>query len=82
MPRQNRLPPNDDGRSYADMNIEGMPWFSEKAKEEKPSEKVKLSRSEARSAALGAVTAALLITLIFAGVFAAFILFCDNIWFK
>lgn len=82
MPRQNRLPPQDDGRSYADMNIDGMPWFSEKAKEEKPSEKISLSRSEARSAAFGAVAAAMLIALIFAGVFAAFILFCDNIWFK
>lgn len=82
MPRRNNLPPEDDGRSYADMNIDGMPWFSQKAKEERKSTKANLSRSEARYAALGAVTAALLITLIFAAVFAAFILFCDNVWFQ
>jgi len=82
MARRNNLPPDDDGRSYADMNIDGMPWFSGKAKEERKDKKVNLSRSEARSAAFGAVAAALLITLIFAAVFAGFILFCDNIWFK
>ena len=82
MPGRKQLPPQDDGRSYADMNIDGMPWFSQKAKEDKKAEKVNLSRSEARSAAFGAVAAALLITLIFAAVFAGFILFCDNIWFK
>ena len=82
MARRNNLPPDDDGRSYADMNIDGMPWFSRKAKEERKEEKTNLSRSEARSAAFGAIAAALLITLIFAAVFAAFILFCDNIWFK
>ncbi len=82
MARRINLPPDDDGRTYADMNIDGMPWFSQRAKEDKKAEKVNLSRSEARSAAFGAVAAALLITLIFAAVFAGFILFCDNIWFK
>ena len=76
------LPPDDDGRSYADMNIDGMPWYSKKAKDEKQANKINLSPKEARSAAFGAVAAALLITLIFAAVFAGFILFCDNIWFK
>ena len=80
MARQFRLPPDDDGRSYADMNIDGMPWFSQKAKEERKDKKATLSRSEARAAAFGAVAAALLITLIFAAVFAGFILFCDKIW--
>lgn len=82
MARRNNLPPDDDGRSYADMNIDGMPWFSQKAKEDKKAEKVNLNPKEARSAAFGAVAAALLITLIFAAVFAGFIIFCEKIWFK
>ena len=82
MPGRKKLPPRDDGRSYANMNIDGMPWYSQKAQEDKSSEKINLSPKEARSAMFGALTAAMLIALIFAAVFAGFILFCDHIWFK
>ena len=82
MARRKALPPEDDGRSYADMNVDGMPWYSQKAQEDKRSEKINLSPKEARSAMLGALTAALLIALVFAAIFAGFILFCDHVWFK
>ena len=71
----------DDGRTIADMNVEGMPWYMDPAQKTQ-GEKVRLSKSEARSAMWGALKATLLVTGIFAVVFALFILFCDQVWFK
>lgn len=71
----------DDGRTIADMNVEGMPWYLDPA-EKTQGEKVRLSPAETRAAMWGAFRATLLVVAIFAGVFALFILFCDNIWFK
>lgn len=72
--------PDDDGRTIADMNVDGMPWY--RPPKETDSEKPKLSKQEARWAVWGALRAALLIAFIFAGVFALFILFCEHIWLK
>lgn len=73
--------PDDDGRTLADMNVEGMPWYRPK-QETDASEKVHLTAQESRWAMWGALKAALLVAAIFAGVFALFILFCDNIWLR
>ena len=44
-PAENNLPPDDDGRSFADMNIDGMPWFSQKAQEERKDKKAKSEKA-------------------------------------
>ena len=72
---------DDDGRTIADMNVDGMPWYMDKARKTQ-GEKVRLSKPEARAAMWGALKATLLVTGIFAGAFALFILFCDQVWFK
>lgn len=75
-------PNTEDNRVIADMNIEGMPWYTpgkplyEKSKEELPP----LSKKETFSLTLNALAAALLIALIFLGLFALFILFCTRVW--
>ena len=71
----------DDGRTIANMNVEGMPWYMDPAQKTQ-GEKVRLSKTEARAAMWGALKATLLVVGIFAGAFALFILFCDNIWFR
>lgn len=72
---------DDDGRTIANMNVDGMPWYMD-PEQKTQGEKVRLSKVEARAAMWGALKATLLIAAIFAGVFALFILFCDNVWFK
>ena len=42
----------DDGRTVADMNVEGMPWY--RGKNYKPNETPKLSREEKRAVFKGA----------------------------
>ncbi len=74
---------DDDGRSYADMNVDGMPWYRPKQQSApEKQEKIELSSEQGRSAMRGALLAALLVAGIFALVFFLFLLFCDVIWFK
>ena len=75
------LPEDDDGRTIADMNVDGMPWYTRRSS---PSEKGKtpLSKDELRAYRWAALKSALLIVLIFGAVFALFLAFCDFIWFK
>ena len=74
---------DDDGRSYANMNVEGMPWYRpEQENIPENREKIELTPVETRSAIWGALKAALLVAGVFALVFFLFILFCDVVWFK
>lgn len=78
-----RLPEGDDGRTIVDMNVEGMPWFSRK--QENPAPKpadFELTPQQRRAYRWAAVKAALAVALIFGAVFAAFIAFCDFVWFR
>ncbi|MBQ0071240.1 MAG: hypothetical protein KBS81_05200 [Spirochaetales bacterium] len=73
----------DDGRSFADMNVEGLPWYRPKqrtdaAKGDTP----ELTPEESKYFLWGVLKAALLIAGIFAGVFFLFILFLDVVVFK
>ena len=76
----------DDGRTVANMNVEGMPWYDKKTEEIK---KLNASKSdlpeldrEGKSALMwGVLAAALLIGLVFASVMFLFILFCVKVWF-
>ena len=80
----------DDGRTIANMNVDGMPWYNGKIDKNKPgveSDSVNggpenyLTKKEARSAPRG-VLAALLAGGVFFVVFAAFVLFCIYVWFR
>lgn len=87
MARQKRspLPEGDDGRTIANMNVDGMPWY---LRERKPADRSSagrphtMSSEEMRAYKWAAVKSGLLIVLIFGGVFALFIAFCDFIWFR
>ena len=79
-----RFDPEDDGRTIADMNVDGMPWYVRDRKENPDADTgthYQMSKEESRMYTWAAVTAGLVIVLIFAGVFAAFIAFLDFIWF-
>lgn len=78
----NKKPDEDDGRTYADMNIDGMPWYSREKTLQQTPEKIQLSKAESRAVIWGALKAALLVTMVFALVFFLFLLFCDKVWFK
>ncbi len=75
----------DDGRTIANMNVEGMPWYSEQ--KNKPENKGKndftdLTLKEKRAMMRGILGAALLIAALFLLVFFLFILFCSYVWLK
>ena len=85
MPRRNRPPdPEDDGRTIADMNVDGMPWYVRQRETQAPPERPAepMSREELRRYTWAAVKAGLLIVLVFAVVFGLFIAFCDFVWFR
>lgn len=74
---------DDDGRTIAPMNIEGMPWYKPEAPERRPdgTEPEPLTKEEARIYTLAAVKAGLTIVSIFGVAIYIFLLFCDKIWF-
>ena len=79
-----RLPEGDDGKTIVNMNVEGMPWYS-RAREEAPKPgpaDFELTPRQRRAYRWAAVKAALAVALIFGAVFAAFIAFCDFVWFR
>ena len=82
--KRSPLPEGDDGKTIANMNVDGMPWYIRDKREE--TEPVKdpypLSPAEMRTYRWAAVKAGLLVVLIFGAVFAAFIAICDFVWFK
>ena len=81
---KSRLPEGDDGRTIVNMNVEGMPWYSrnqEKAPKPGPAD-FGLTPGQKRAYRWAAVKAALAVALIFGAVFAAFIAFCDFVWFR
>ena len=79
-----KLPEGDDGRTIVKMDVEGMPWYSrdrEKAPKPGPAD-FGLTPRQRRAYRWAAVKAALAVVLIFGAVFAAFIAFCDFVWFR
>lgn len=75
----------DDGRTIADMNVEGMPWYSgEKNKKDNKRENdfTDLTFKEKRAMMRGIFGAALLVAALFLLVFFLFILFCSYVWLK
>ena len=83
--KNSRLPPGDDGRTIADMNVDGMPWYTPPRSTEVPEERSeipKFTKEEARRYTWAAVRAGIVIVLVFGAVFALFIAFCDFVWFR
>lgn len=76
--------PEDDGRTIAKMNIEGMPWYTPPGLDAQPQEKsgLEMTREERSAYIWAAVRAALLIFLVFAVVFFLFLLFCTKVWLR
>jgi len=89
-PRRTKLPDDDDGRTIAPMNVDGMPWHTpppepDAAGDAKPKAGRKpdpLPGRVLRRFMLSAVGAGLLITLLFCAVGALFIVFCTQVWFR
>lgn len=92
------LPEGDDGRTIANMNVEGMPWYTPSAQQpganasgpsgaegNRPVNEHPaplLTREESRYYTWGAVKAALLVVGCICAGLVLFILFCQLIWFK
>ena len=76
----------DDGRTIADMNVDGMPWYvrgdEDRSKGADASEHDQLTEEEARMYKWAAMKAALLVALVFGVGYFIFIAFCDFIWFR
>lgn len=85
----------DDGRTIANMNVEGMPWYhpekgdsirenGDPAKNNAPKQTYQdeLTPAGRRSMMLGVLGAAMLIAFIFIAVYFLFILFCSKVWLQ
>ena len=84
MARKPKEIPGDDGETVVNMNVEGMPWYVPKRKDpgEGETEHYRMTKQELRAYTWAAVRAGLLIVLVFGAAFAAFIAFCDFVWFR
>ena len=88
--KEERKSAGDDGRTIADMNVEGMPWYLPgdkdqariREKEDSAFSAPSMSDEELRSYRFAAVKAGLFVAVIFGGVFALFLAFCDFVWFR
>ena len=72
----------DDGRTIAEMNVDGMPWYLEKREKQPEQEKLELTKEEGRAMMRGILKAVLLVTLAFGVGLTLFILLCDLVFFR
>ena len=72
----------DNGRTIADMNVDGMPWYLEKREKQPEQEKIELTKEEGRAMMGGILKATLLVTLAFGVGLTLFILLCDLVFFR
>lgn len=79
----------DDGRTIANMNVDGMPWYSpgkrisRRKDREKPEDREEvLTKQESRYYTWGALKAALLVVGILCAGLVLFVLFCQHVWFR
>ena len=80
--KRERFPEGDDGRSFADMNVEGMPWYRPpQPTDAKKGDLPDLSPKEYKYFMWGVLKAALLIGAVFVGGYFVFIFFLDKIVF-
>ncbi len=77
-------PSEDDGRRIANMNIEGMPWYTKEISEEERIRRAMeptLNGRETRKLIFSALGASLLVGLVFIIGLALFVCFCLYVWF-
>ena len=76
--------PEDDGRTIAKMNVEGMPWYTPPGPDVQAQSEggLEMTREERGAYIWAAVRAGLLIFLVFAVAFFLFLLFCTKVWFR
>jgi len=79
----------DDGRVIADMSIDGMPGsmfkrkpISQSCPKKDNKEAVKLTKDQRRGIMHGIAASYIIFGVVFFGLFALFILFCTEVWFK
>ncbi len=76
----------DEGRTIADMNVEGMPWYvpgdDDRSMGRDRSAHEQMTDEQLRTYRWAAVKAGLLVVLVFGLAFFLFLLFCDFIWFR
>ena len=86
MKKKQKVYDDDDGRTIANMNVEGMPWYVEG--DEERAEKRSLGGTDSmtdeqlKAYKHAALRSALLVALVFGVVFFIFIAFCDFVWFR
>ena len=81
--KKERYVEEDDGRSFANMNVEGMPWYRPPHEgDAKKGDIPQLSPKEYKYFMWGVLKAALLVGLVFIAVFFLFIFILDFIVFK
>ena len=82
------LPPDDDGRTIANMNVEGMPWYRPPqadlpgANASDTGRAQPMTLEESRYYTWGAMKAALAVVGVMSGALVLFVLFCQFIWFR
>jgi hypothetical protein len=81
MSRRKKVYEDDDGRTYANMNVDGMPWYSpERKNNQSPGFKAEeLDKAGKRALLGGVLAAALLVAFIFIAAFFLFILLWDKV---
>jgi len=85
MARKKKVYDDDDGRVIANMNVDGMPWYTGDDRRNKggaESDTNDLTKSETRAIIAGTVKAGLLVAGAFMLAALIFILFCVFVWFK
>lgn len=85
MARKKKVYDDDDGRVIANMNVDGMPWYTgdvRRKKRSSESDMSDLTKSETRAIVAGAMKAGLLVSGVFLLGALIFILFCVFVWFK
>lgn len=76
---------DDDGRVIANMNVDGMPWYVEKARkktDQPEGEPLELTPKEKRAYMGGILKAVMLVVLAFGLMYLVFLLLCTQVWFK
>lgn len=80
--KRDRFAEEDDGRSFANMNVEGMPWYRPPQESDaKKGDTPELSPKEYRYFMWGVLKAALLVGGVFIAVFFLFVFFLDFVVF-
>ncbi len=86
MAKRQQNDPEDDGRTIADMNVEGMPWYVAGDENRNMSDAGKghdqLTEEQYKMYRFAALKAGLLVALVFGVAFFLFLLFCDFVWFR